>query len=147
MCIHYLHHVSPPTLSPTTSPLPLVQTPDPPFRQNLFRPPVLQFCRRKNIKDNKRNMVFLLVGDKDSYKGRFLVLFPCICVLQPQLVHFNQSSSLLPTWSPSHGGLGQFKITVFVPIQWAHQPHSSFWFPSLALSLHAWPPLSVTRVQ
>jgi hypothetical protein len=43
----------------------------------LFEPPhptppqplVLQFCRRKNIKDNKK-MPFLLVGDKDSYIGR-----------------------------------------------------------------------------
>jgi hypothetical protein len=32
-----------------------------PTRQNLFCPLVLQFCRGKNIKDNKKNMAFLLV--------------------------------------------------------------------------------------
>jgi hypothetical protein len=42
--------------------------------QNLFIPPVLWFCRIKIIKDKKRNMMFLLVWDEDSYKGRFLVL-------------------------------------------------------------------------
>jgi hypothetical protein len=38
----------------------------------------------------------LLVWRKDSYTGRFLVLFPCTCVLQPKLVHLYQTSSLLP---------------------------------------------------
>jgi hypothetical protein len=37
--------------------------------------------------------------------------------------------------SPSHGGPSQFKISIFIPVQWAPQPHSSFWFPSLVLSL------------
>jgi hypothetical protein len=36
-------------------------------------------------------MAFMLVWDKDSYTGRFLVLFPYIYVLQPQLVHLYQS--------------------------------------------------------
>jgi hypothetical protein len=40
--------------------------------------------------------VFLLVWDKDSYTERFLALLPCTCVLQPTLVHFYQTSSLLP---------------------------------------------------
>jgi hypothetical protein len=50
---------------PSTSPLPPVQitlathTPG----QNLFYPPVLLFCRRKNIKWKKRNTAFLLVWD------------------------------------------------------------------------------------
>jgi hypothetical protein len=34
----------------------------------------LQFCKRKKMK-------FLLVWDKDSYTGRFLVIFPCMYVL------------------------------------------------------------------
>jgi hypothetical protein len=62
--------------------LPLYSLPSPshqcqnnPPRQNLFYPVVLQFCRRKNIKDKKRSKTFLLVGDKDSYKGGFLVCF------------------------------------------------------------------------
>jgi hypothetical protein len=68
----------------------------PTFGQKLFHPPVLWFCRRKTIKDNKKNMAFLLVCNKDSYIGRFFVLFPCcICVLQPNLHHLYQTSSLL----------------------------------------------------
>jgi hypothetical protein len=34
------------------------------------------------------------------------------------------------SWSPSHSGLCQFKITLFAHQQWAHQPYSSFRFPS-----------------
>jgi hypothetical protein len=72
----------------------------PPPLLNMSLPPVLRFYRRKNIKDKKRSMPFLLVWDKDSYTGSLLVLFPCICVLQPQLIHFFQSSSLLPSPLP-----------------------------------------------
>jgi hypothetical protein len=57
---------------------------------------VLWFCWRENIKDNKKNTAFLLVSDKDSYTEKFLVLFPCIYVLQPKLIHFYQTSSLFP---------------------------------------------------
>jgi hypothetical protein len=32
-------------------------------------------------------MTFLLVWDKDSYAGSFLVTFPCMYVLYPQLVY------------------------------------------------------------
>jgi hypothetical protein len=39
-------------------------------------------------------MAFLLVRDKDSYTGGFLVLFTCIYVLQLKLVHLYQTSSL-----------------------------------------------------
>jgi hypothetical protein len=53
------------------------------------------FVEIKNIKDKRRNMMFLLVWDKDSYIGSFFVLFPCIYVLQLQLVHLFYSSSLL----------------------------------------------------
>jgi hypothetical protein len=88
-------------------------SPAPTPKQNLFCPLVLWFCRRKNIKDDKKNKVFLLVWDKDSYTERFLV-FPCTNVLQPKLVHLYQTSSLL-SWSPSHSGLYQFKITIFIP--------------------------------
>jgi hypothetical protein len=45
--------------------------------------PVLWFCRRKNIKGKKRNMTFLLVWNKDSYTGRFLVVPMHICVITP----------------------------------------------------------------
>jgi hypothetical protein len=67
-----------------------------PSKQNLFCPLVLQFCWRENISDNKKDIAFLLVWDKDSYTERFLELLPCTCVLQPTLVHLHQTSSLLP---------------------------------------------------
>jgi hypothetical protein len=50
----------------------------------------------KNLRDKKKDISFLLVWDKDSYTERFLVLLPCTCVLQPTLVCFYQTSSLLP---------------------------------------------------
>jgi hypothetical protein len=55
--------------------------------------PLLQFCWRQNIRDNKKDIVFLLAWDKE----RFLALLPCICVLQPMLDHLCQTSSLLPS--------------------------------------------------
>jgi hypothetical protein len=48
MYTHCVHHFPPPWYQPASG-------------QNLFHPPVLQFCRRKHIKDNKKNMAFLLV--------------------------------------------------------------------------------------
>jgi hypothetical protein len=45
-------------------------------------------------------MVVLLVCNKDSYTGRFLVLLPCICVLQSKLFCLYQNSSLLPSPLP-----------------------------------------------
>jgi hypothetical protein len=66
----------------------------PTSRKNLFHS-LLQFCWRENTRDNKKVIVFLLVWDKDSYTERFLVLFPCTCVLKSTLVHFYQTSSLL----------------------------------------------------
>jgi hypothetical protein len=67
---------------------------------SLWAEHVLWFCRRKNIKEKTRNMTFLLVWDKDSYTESFLIFFPCIYVLQSQLVHLYQSSSLLPVTFP-----------------------------------------------
>jgi hypothetical protein len=68
----------------------------PRFRQNLFCPLVLWFCWRENIRDNKKNIAFLLVWDKNSSTKRFLALLPYPCVLQPTLVYLYQTSSLLP---------------------------------------------------
>jgi hypothetical protein len=42
----------------------------------------------------------LLVWDKGSYTERFLVLLPCICVLQSTLVHLYHTSLLLPSPLP-----------------------------------------------
>jgi hypothetical protein len=60
MCIYYLQYIHPLNPFPTTTPLPLVPTLTPSW-QNQFHPPFLQYCRRKLMKDNKRNIVFLLV--------------------------------------------------------------------------------------
>jgi hypothetical protein len=72
----------------------------PASQQKLFCPLVLQFCWRENTRNNKKDMAFLLVWDKDSYTERFLALLPCTCVLQPELVHLYQISSLFPSHLP-----------------------------------------------
>jgi hypothetical protein len=83
MCTHYLHHIYPPTpfshpshwrLTIPTPPLPQ------PFRKNLFCPPFLWFCRRKNIKDDKRNMAFLLVWVKQLHREIPCVVSMRICI-------------------------------------------------------------------
>jgi hypothetical protein len=97
--IHYWHHIHPPTPFPATSLLPPIPTPSP--SQNLFYLPVFRFCRRKNIKDKKRNMVFLLVGDKDNYTGMCSYSLWCLhayvyynpnCFISSSALH----SSLVP---------------------------------------------------
>jgi hypothetical protein len=80
MCINFLCHITPP--------------PTPDSRQNLFCP-LLWFYGRENLRENKKDIAFLLVWDKDRYIERFLVLLPCTCVLQPTLIHFYQTFSLL----------------------------------------------------
>jgi hypothetical protein len=45
---------------------------------------------------NKKNILFLLVWDKDSYIERFIALLPCTCELQPTLLQLCQTSTLLP---------------------------------------------------
>jgi hypothetical protein len=90
MCKHCLGCLSPLPLPPPSPSHPLIS------RQNLFWP-LFQICWRENISSNKKDMAFLLVWDKDSYKERFLPLLPCTCVLEPKLVHLYQTSSLLPS--------------------------------------------------
>jgi hypothetical protein len=58
------------------------------------------FLWRENINDNKKDIAYFLVWDKDSYVEKFLVLLPCTCVFQPKLVHLYQNSSLLPSPLP-----------------------------------------------
>jgi hypothetical protein len=89
----------------------------------------------------------LLVWDKDSYTERFLVLLPCTCVLQPELLIYTRLFTT--SRSPSHSGLCQFKITLFAPLQWAHKTLSSFGFPTFPYSSCMNSPLSVcvTHVQ
>jgi hypothetical protein len=51
--------------------------------QNLFCPPVLWFCRRKNIKYKKRNMTFLLAWDKNSCTEFSYIVSMHICITTP----------------------------------------------------------------
>jgi hypothetical protein len=113
MCIHSLGPL------PHRPPLPL------------FCPFVLWFCVRENIENNKKDIAFLLVWDKDSHTERFLAFLQCTCILQSSLVRLYQTSSLLPGPLP----IVASEITIFSPVQWAHQPHSSFRFPSISLFL------------
>jgi hypothetical protein len=71
-----------------------------PHSRNMFWPLVLWFCWRENIRDNKKDIAFLLVWGKYSYTKRFLAFLPCTCVLQPTLVHLYYTSSLLPSPFP-----------------------------------------------
>jgi hypothetical protein len=52
------------------------------------------------MRDNKKDIAFLLIWDKDSYTDRFLALLSYTCVLQSELVHLYQISSLLPGQLP-----------------------------------------------
>jgi hypothetical protein len=67
--------------------------PPPPYPHNTVLPGrtcplIFWFCWRKYIRDNKKDVAFLLVWNKDRYAEKFLVLLACTCVLQPTLVHF-----------------------------------------------------------
>jgi cellulose synthase/poly-beta-1,6-N-acetylglucosamine synthase-like glycosyltransferase len=69
--------------------------------------------------------MFLLVWDKDSYTGSFLVMFSCIYIYyNPNW--FVSSSPLHSFLAPSHDGPNQFKISIFIPVKRINQPHLSF---------------------
>jgi hypothetical protein len=87
MCMHYLHHIHPPIPFPATSPLPRVSTLPHTHSFRIYSVLLLSNFIKEKTKDKKKNMTFLLVWDKYSCTGSFFVLFPCIYVLQPQLVH------------------------------------------------------------
>jgi hypothetical protein len=78
--------------------------------------------------------VFFLVWYKDSYTERFLVLLPCTSVLQPTLVHFYQTSSLLPGPLPIVAS-ANLRLLYSLLYSGAHQPCSSFRFSFLSLFL------------
>jgi hypothetical protein len=116
-------------------------------RQNLFCPP-LQFCWRENIRDNKKDIAFLLAWDKGSYTEIPNIGSMHICIT-------TQIGSSVPdlfttSRSPSQSDLCQFKITLFTPLQWAHQTLSSFRFPTFPYSscmcspLSMWPMSNIT---
>jgi hypothetical protein len=113
MCIHCLGHL-PPAPTPSFQAEPVV---------------VLWFCWRENIRDNKKDIAFLLASDKDSYTERFLTLLPCTCVLQPTVVHLWTTLTVLDNYICSS--------TV------STSTHSRFRFPTFPYSYCACSPLSV----
>jgi hypothetical protein len=98
---------------------------------------------KSNIRDNKNDILFLLLWDKDSCTERFLVLFPSSCVLQqPTLVHFYQTSLLL------HGPLpimASANLRLFYLI--LNREHINHFqvlsFLSFPYFSHAWSPLII----
>jgi hypothetical protein len=68
-------------------------------RQNLFCS-LLQFGWRVNMSNDKKDIAFFLVWDKESYTQRFLALLPCTSVLQPELIYLYVTSSLLVSHLP-----------------------------------------------
>jgi hypothetical protein len=117
----------PPCHLPHTLPSPLAS------RQNLFCPLVLQCYWRENIRDIKKDIVFLLGWDKDSYMERFLAL------PQPTLVHLYQTSSLLPGHLPIVASaslrllylltysrhIGHIQVLSFLPFPYSSGAHST----------------------
>jgi hypothetical protein len=95
-------------------------------RQNLFFP-LLQFCWRENIRDKKKDIAFLLVTDRDSYTKRFLALLPCICVLQPELVHLHlASASLRLLYLLAYSGhISHIQVLGFLPFPYSSCTHSA----------------------
>jgi hypothetical protein len=77
----YLYHIQLPTHFLHLLPPPIGTNPP---RQDLFCPPVLWFCKRKE------KMTFFF---KATYTGSFLVALPCTYVLYPHLVHLVYFSS------------------------------------------------------
>jgi hypothetical protein len=126
MCIYYLCHYPP---------------------HHFWAKPILvhffsDFVEEKNIKDNKKDIPLLLVGDKDSDTERFLALLPCTCLLQSTLVHLYQTSSLLPGHLPKvfSANLRLF----YLVLNREHINHIQVLdFLSFPYSSHEWPPLSV----
>jgi hypothetical protein len=113
MCIHCLCPLPPPL---------------PSSGQNLFYP-LLWFCWRDNIRDNKKDTAFLLVWDKDSSSEVPSIASRHLCIATHMVYHY-QTSLLLLGPLPCY-----FKITLFTPQQGTHQPHSSFRFPFLSVFL------------
>jgi hypothetical protein len=96
-------------------------------------------------KDKKKNKTFLLVWYKSGYTGSFLVIFPCVYVLYPQLVYLLWLSIfyLSPFLMMVSAGL-RFLYSFLYREYITHIQVLSFLllpYPSLA-----WPPLSVTNV-
>jgi hypothetical protein len=118
-----------------------------PSSQNLFHPPVPQFFWKENIRVNKKDIVFLLVWNKDfCYTERFLVLLPCTCVLQPTLVHLCQTSSLLPGTLPKVASASLRLLYLLLYSELTSHIQVLGFLP-LPYYSHVHSPLSVTHVQ
>jgi hypothetical protein len=112
--------------------------------KNLFHPFILWFCWRENIGDNKKDIAVLLVEIRTALQRDSEHCFHAqVC--------YTQIDSSLPdlfttSQSPSHSDLCHFKITLFTPLQWAHQTLSSFGFPTFPYPSCMCSPLSVWPV-
>jgi hypothetical protein len=134
VCIHCLYHLPPP-------PPPLPTTPCFQAERVLTSSPI---CWRENIRDNKKDISFLLVWDKDSSTERFLALLPCTCELQPTLIHFFPTSSLLPGSLPivasaSLGLLYSLLYSEHIKHFWVLGFLSFHYFSHVCFPLRVWP--------
>jgi hypothetical protein len=134
-----VHTLFGPFQPPALHPLPLLLTPIA-SRQDLFCP-LLQFCWRVNISNNKNDIAFLLVWEMDSYTE-----IPRIASMHMCVTTWNDSS--LPgvfttSWSHSHIDLCHFKAAILALLQWAHQTLSSFGFLAFPYFSCMCPPLIV----
>jgi hypothetical protein len=113
-------------------------SPHTPSRQNLFHTLVLWYCWRENIRNNKKDIAFLLGWGKDSYAERYLALFPGIYAWQPTFV---QTSSLLSSPLPIVAS-----ATLFTSPELGHQLHQILGFFPFHYSFCACSHLSVWTV-
>jgi hypothetical protein len=93
MFIHYLCHL------PSTP-----SNPHPCFQAEPVHSHLLWFYWRENIKDNKKDILFMLVRDKDNYTDRFLAFASAHLCIASHIGSF--LPDLFPkSWSTFHSGL------------------------------------------
>jgi hypothetical protein len=132
MCTEYFHHIH--LLTPFLHHLPLLTGTKPPPTHS--GQDFLWFCRRKKMK-------FMLIWDKGSYIGSFIMIFSYVCILTPidslPLFFFLLPSSL------SYGGFKLFKNSIFIlciqSVSTIFSHLASFLYPTSLLGdpLFVWP--------
>jgi hypothetical protein len=120
----YMHTLFGPFLPLFSHPLPFSPTPVI-SRQNLFCP-LLQFCWREDISNNKKDIAFLLVEIRIAIQRNSQHCFHAQVYYNPNW--FISTRPLHYCRSPFHIELCCFKVTILAPLQWAHQTLSSFGF-------------------
>jgi hypothetical protein len=97
---------------PPSSPHPLTS------RQNLFCP-LLQFCWREDISNNKKDIAFLLAEIRIAIQRDPSTVYMHKCITAR--IDSFLSDLFITSQSPSHIDLCCFKVTVLAPQQWGHQ--------------------------